>query len=110
MKVCQTNTCDFCPNEIDFMEHFFFSCAQTKPLWAHVENRLAAETGKRIFLTVKEVLFGVFRKGFNSKDLRKINHQILVAKMCISIVKKTKVRIPLHVIYDNNLRIRIQLV
>ena len=106
MKVSTTNKCDYCPAEIDFTEHFFFECSFTKPLWDHIENQIAADY-KRIRLTVTEAMFGVYREDRANLELNHINHMILVAKMCVSIAKKTKLNMPLPILFDNTMHLRL---
>ena len=64
MKIKNTNRCDYCPHEIDFIEHFFYNCNQIKPLWIHIENMINAKIGKNIKINQTVALFGVQKGSF----------------------------------------------
>ena len=62
MKVTETNFCCFCPDTIDFIEHFFFSCPIIRNFWKHMELFILAKIGMHIHLSMINVLFGVQNK------------------------------------------------
>lgn len=83
-----SNKCTFCPNQIDFIEHFFFWCPKINPVWQSVSERFTRKFSKPIVLSETEALLGLEEK----EDLNKImithlNHLILIAKMSIGIYK-----------------------
>ena len=108
MKVKENNKCDFCPDEIDFNEHFFFECKRVQPLWKNIENKIAAECGKRIVFTSTTVLFGIVDDTLPKKDLMYINHLILIAKMSISSFRKAQLQNLLQIIFDVNVKLRLK--
>ena len=82
-------------------EHFFFHCDVVKMFWVYIEKELHCLTGKRITLTVTDVLFGLQEiNGRTKDDVNVINHVIALAKMSISIKKKTDSKTPIHLIFD----------
>lgn len=106
MKVVESVYCSYCANEIDFLEHFFYYCETIKCIWNHVENLIVAKTGKRVKITVKHALFGIPYNGDNEYTYSIANHLILIAKMCISSVKKRGSKIPIWLAFEEALRIR----
>ena len=84
MHIRPNANCDTC-DTLDTLEHFFFDCLQTKPLWHEVELIIAASIGKRFKLDAKLVIFGVNSSSLlSTRSLNFINHLILVGKMSIS--------------------------
>jgi hypothetical protein len=107
MKVVNTNKCDFCTDVVDFVEHFFYECPRIHQFWKMIEQLFLNNLNICIHLTVKDVLFGVQNlPGITKRVLDKINCVILIAKMCISIYKKTKSKTPLKIIFDSQMSIR----
>ena len=105
MRVVNTNKCSFCSDEIDFLEHFFFRCTTIANFWKYIENFLRVELGKPIIIREKEALFG-FQRGYSELELRRINHLILIGKMCISITKKVAKPTPIIALFEYHLRLR----
>ena len=89
MKAVDSNRCEFCLNEIDFVEHFFYHCSHIHHLWKHIETLILCKIGKVIKINDRIAMFGV-QTGYNKVELKYINHLILIGKMCISMIKKTK--------------------
>ena len=58
-----------------------------------------------IHLTIVDVLFGIKQYDYGKVQTKRINHINLIAKMCISIYKKTKSFLPLSMIFENQLRV-----
>jgi hypothetical protein len=94
-------------NEVDFMEHFFYECNVVKPLWNYVENKIAACIGKRVHINKEYALFGVGKHMFKKEDFVFVNHLILIAKMSISIAKKSKLHTPPYLVFEQALRVRV---
>ena len=81
LGISENRNCKFCTHEIDYIEHFFWSCAKINLIWKKVEEYAYLKFDKLLKLKLKDVLFGYNETG-NSSDV--INTVILLAKMCIS--------------------------
>ena len=106
MNVTLSNRCSFCRDQVDYLEHFFFYCDKVSHLWKEVESKISALTGKRLTLTVQSVMFGVLIREVHKEYFKLVNHLLLVAKMSISIAKKTNQVQSLSIIFENALKIR----
>lgn len=106
MKVRDTNRCSYCNDEVDFIEHFFCNCEYIKPLWNYIEQNISSQLQKQITFSVTDILFGFNNNSFGIHEKRIINKSILIGKMCISIAKKTKCTMPLHLLFDYQLQLR----
>ena len=105
MKVTETNKCDTCVNETDYIEHFFFNCPLIKRYWSKIETIISAKIGVSTKLSVTEVLFGI--QNVLTKGVRNmVNHIILIGKMCISIARKTKSISALQLIFEYHMMLR----
>ncbi len=82
MGITENNRCPHC-NEIEYIEHFFFSCQISRLLWSHIEAKLDSDYGIYIQFEEKSILFGVV-EGYNSMMRKLINTHILIGKLCIS--------------------------
>ena len=89
MNVRESDKCTFSPDTMDYIEHFFCECPIVVNFWKSIEQKVYRETGLRVELSVETILFGLQNNTFARFKVDYINHIILVAKMCISIVKKT---------------------
>ena len=88
MGITNTNKCSFCPNEVDFVEHFFYNCKKIRSIWKYVEQKILFTYQKQLKLSCQEVLLGFNRENETDKRIISfINLLILIAKMCIGIVK-----------------------
>lgn len=83
MKIKLSNKCEYCGN-IDYLEHFFWSCIMLKSFWHNVCQTISAVVGKQIHLKENDVIFGYDIKKQNSQENKNINYIILIAKMSIS--------------------------
>ena len=87
MKIKNSSLCENC-QKTDFIEHFFFHCNKLQGYWKHVSNTIFIKTEVRIDINETIALFGIDKTNShiktNSKKRTKINHILLVAKMCIS--------------------------
>ena len=106
MKIKDSQNCSYCRNEIDYIEHFFIHCPVVKAFWKEVSQYILTEFDVQIYLADINVLLGVWLPGIDSLTVNRINHIVLVAKMCISIYKKTESKIPLFVLFYNHVRLR----
>ena len=108
MRVKENNKCSYCTDEVDFIEHFYFYCPVVFSFWGYISQHILAEYNVRCALSAPKALFGIQRDELIDKlTLKKINHIILLAKMCISIYKKKpQSQLPLPWIFENQKRIR----
>ena len=92
MNIKPNNKCSNCVSEVDYLEHFFYLCPKVFEFWKEVKNDILIKIGVNIKLNVQTVLFGVIDSQVSKAKLEKINHILLIAKMCISKIKKTDSR------------------
>ena len=106
MKVRDSQNCVYCPDKVDYIEHFFFYCSKCILLWKHVENVLMVLLERRVIIDVKSVIFGMLKDdSLHQVERKLVNLSILVAKMCIS---KFKYGTPVNIIhlFDSELLMR----
>ena len=72
--------CTFCKNEIEFLEHLFYSCEITRSFWVALRSWLMECNINLEPLSVVNVLFGIF---IADEDFVIVNYLILVAKFYI---------------------------
>ena len=89
----------------DYIEHFFCECPIVVNFWKSIEHKVYRETGLRVELLVQTILFGLQNSTFARFKVDYINHIISVAKMCISIVKKTETVNSLHIIFEKEIQL-----
>jgi exonuclease III len=107
MKVRDNNYCSYCTETVDVIEHFFFECQAVRKFWRHVENYIYINFEVALKLTITDVLFGIVcLQNISESKTIKINHILLVAKMCISIYKKTNSYYSLNYIFESHLTLR----
>ena len=98
--------CSYCYNVVDYIEHFFFDCPPIQNFRKYIEQYILITFDIGIYLTIVDVLFEIKQYDYGKVKTKRINHIILIAKMCISIYKKTKSFLPLSMIFENQLRVR----
>lgn len=106
MKIRDNKMCSFCPQEIDYIEHFLFDCRICQPLWLHIENILCVLLETRLHLDTKQVLFGIWDGSeFSRVQQNLINLCLIIGKMCIS---KYKYGTPMHIqlMFDREFTLR----
>jgi hypothetical protein len=103
--VCYSKLCDYCPGKVDLIEHFFFECTSVRQFWTYIENLIFTMAGKRLYLTVSDALFGHNVTNISASNLW-INRIILLGKMCISKIKKTKSLMPYIIVFEQEARLR----
>ena len=106
MNVRESDKCTFCPDTIDYIEHFFCECPIVVNFWKSIEQKVYRETGLRVEQSVQTILFGPQNSTMAGFKVDYINHIILEATMCISIVKKTETVNSLHLIFDKETQLR----
>ena len=98
-----TNKCDACnAGEIDYIEHFFFTCRAIKSIWGLVCQEILTKYNLRINITLEIALLGFTDK---NKHMHAINHLISIAKMCISKYRYGD-RNPIDLIFHREFSIR----
>ena len=108
MKVREDDKCCFCRDVVDVVEHFFYECPITLAFWKHVENYILIHMNTTVKLNALNVLFGLEIPLNSIKKVNKINHIILIGKMCISIFRKTHSYVPIKDIFENHIRLRLR--
>ena len=103
MGIKLTNRCDFC-SEIDFVEHFFWSCPKVRPVWKAATDLIYKKLEVQVSLTMSDVLFGYQINNKNSRH-RLINHIIIIAKMCVGMFRYGK-RLDLVSIFEREIETR----
>ena len=103
IKRKENNTCSYC-NDVDFIEQFFFYCPIVYDFRKCIEQFILHSIDIRIQLQVTDILFGMKLAGVSKSKC--INHVILIAKMCISIFKKTNSLYPLKDIFETHMQVR----
>ena len=87
MGISNSKYCDFCVNEIDYIEHFFYTCEKISCIWKCVENKIAAKFNETLKITVYDALIGLQNNNVSASIVTYANHLILIAKMCIGIYR-----------------------
>ena len=106
MRVTNTNKCSFCVDSIDCIAHFFYECSTVSKLWKQVESKILTRINYKISIDVKKALFGITGDGLSRECFRLVNNMILIAKMSISIAKKTNNICSLMIIFEDALAVR----
>ena len=88
MKVRDDQMCSYCNDVVDYTEHFFFDCPTIEKFWNYTEQYILITFDIQTHLTVVDVLFGIKQHNYGKVKTKRINHVILIAKMCISMCKK----------------------
>ena len=78
-KIKQSPVCDLC-EEIDTLEHFFYTCTGVFSFWNSICNWFYSCTHIKINLKLLEVLLGVTQEG---ELFYSLNYLILIGKMFI---------------------------
>ena len=71
--------CAFCQIEVESLEHLLFYCDVTKSFWQLLCSWIFEQKVISTFLTLENVIFGVFNV---VEDCHILNHIILLAKYC----------------------------
>ena len=83
MKVRDDRMCSYCYDAVDYIEHFFFDCPTIKKFWNYMEQNIRISFDIQTHLTVVDVLFAIKQHNYGKVKTKRINHVILIAKMCI---------------------------
>ena len=106
MKVRDKQMCSYCNDVVDYIEHFFFDCPTITKFWNYIEQYILITFAIQTHLTVVDVLFGIKQHNCRKVKTKRINHVLLIAKMCISLYKKTNAFLAMSMIFENQLRLR----
>ena len=105
MKLVPSQNCPSC-GEIDFVEHFFYSCVQVKPLWIEIERDINVTLGVVFKIKEVDVITGAHNyKEISSIMLKKINFYIAIGRMVISKFRYGKAR-NIFEIYETDCHLR----
>ena len=78
-----SDNCDYCTVR-DFIEHFFCNCIVVRQIWHVLEEKIELILGHPFALSETHKLFGVTKANVPACFVNKINHLLLIVKMCIS--------------------------
>ena len=106
MKVRDDQMCSYCYDVVDYIEHFFFDCPPIQKFWKYIEQYILITFDIGIHLTIVDVLFGIKQSDYGKVKTKRINHITLIAKMCISIYRKSESFLLLSMIFENQRRVR----
>lgn len=82
IKIITNDCCTFCKEEIETIQHVFFSCTNVLPLWNNLSMSIYRKTTKRIGFNVINIVFG--EKSI-SVDNKPVNFIMLYTKQFIFI-------------------------
>ena len=71
--------CSYCNDVVDYIEHFFFDCPTIKKFWYYIEQYILIT-----FDIQTHLINGIKRHNYGEVKTERLNHVILIAKMCIS--------------------------
>ena len=84
----------------------WLACKRSAAVWNYMEQNIRISFDIQTHLTVVDVLFGI-KHNYGKVKTKRINHVVLIAKMCISMYKKlTNAFLPLSMIFENQLKLR----
>ena len=107
MRITDNNYCSYCHGIVDYIEHFFFFCPNTREFWKQIENYILGKHHIHLQLDITCILFGIQNLNiFPTENKHAINNIILIGKMCISIFKKTKKHASLFHLFEKEFQIR----
>ena len=59
MGIANSETCNACHSgEMDYIEHFFFTCKKINPIWQVVKKEILLRTGSNITISLDTALLG----------------------------------------------------
>ena len=97
--------CNYCPNDIDTLEHFFFECKKIACIWKLAENEIFLKTNIHLRINIAEAMLGIKSKIYEKHITNIANHVILIAKMCIGIYKYGT-PIDIKILFERELNLR----
>ena len=90
-KILDHSTCNYCPLNIDTIEHHLYYCNKSKEFWEEIENWLEATLQTKFSFTICEVIFGMLY--IDTNIFHSINYVILLGKWYINSSKIHEKRI-----------------
>ena len=106
MGLATSKNCSFCPDKVDYLEHFFCECVKITELWRYIENCFYVKYNEKILLSTQDILFGkIDRSTFQCDMWKYLNHLILVGKMCVSKFKYGK-QIAILIMFENEVELK----
>ena len=101
-----TETCTACTSgDKDYIEHFFYECNEIKPIWRLVESAIKETVDTNITINQTIALLGYHEDNVSKLEHQKINHLIIIAKMCISKFRYGT-RSKINLIWERELQLR----
>ena len=61
MGISKNRNCKFCTDEIDYIEHFFWSCGKINLIWKKVEEYAYLKFDKSIKLELKDYYLDIMK-------------------------------------------------
>ena len=83
MGKVNSSDCNYCGVR-DYIEHFFCDCIVVRQIWHILEEKIEFILGHHFALSEIHKLFGVTKANVPACLVNKINHLLLIVKMCIS--------------------------
>ena len=85
MKIRDNNKCDSC-QEVETLQHLFFNCTSLTTFWKYISELVSLTLETTFSIKVVNALFGITTEDTQADlaRIRKANHIMLIAKMCIS--------------------------
>eukprot|EP00916_Digyalum_oweni_P019823 GHVL01033091.1.p1 GENE.GHVL01033091.1~~GHVL01033091.1.p1 ORF type:complete len:263 (-),score=26.25 GHVL01033091.1:108-896(-) len=103
MGLRTSNKCEVC-NELDTLEHFFFSCQEVMKGWKICKDFVYKKIHVAIILNEENVFLGYFRESLKSDYIYSVNYCILITKMTIGKFRYGK-KLDLGVLLETELNI-----
>ena len=92
MRIKESDKCDFC-QEQDFLDHFFFECGRLREFWNDIELHVGLILKHNLKINAVIALLGITKDDTtaNLKRMKEANHLLLIAKMCISVLRNAEI-------------------
>ena len=82
MGIANSETRNVCHSgELNYIEHFFFTCEKINPIWQLVKKEILLRTGSNITISLDTTLLGHPGRAGVTPNIRTINYLITLAKM-----------------------------
>ena len=94
MKVRDDQMCSCCNNVVDYIKHFFLDCSTIQVVWDYIKQYTLITFDIQTHLTVVDFFLGIKQHIYGKVKAKGINHILLLAKMCLSMYKKTNAFLP----------------
>ena len=62
LNITKNLKCYLCNSEVESLEHLFYNCTVTNPIWDFTQSVLLKATNSIVKITVKNILFNIFKK------------------------------------------------